>query len=133
MMSQVVEVEVTPAGEVKVHRVVCAVDCGQMINPKTVQGQVEGGVLFGLTAALYGEITIENGRVQQRNFGDYKPIRMSGAPPIEIYLTVNREKPGGMGEAPTAGIAPALLNAVYAACGVRARQLPLSRTKLIKA
>jgi isoquinoline 1-oxidoreductase beta subunit len=133
LMSQIVEVEVTPAGQIKVHRVVCAVDCGQMINPQTVRAQVEGGILFGLTAALQGEITIRDGRVEQTNFGDYPPLRLRDAPAIDVHLVENHEVSGGMGEPPTAGIGPALANAVFAATAVRVRQLPLSRTSLKKA
>ena len=130
-LSQVAEVEVTKTGEVKVHRVVCVVDCGQMMNPQTVRAQVQGGILFGLTAALQGEITIQNGRVEQSNFSDYMPLRMRDAPKIEVYLIENHEAPGGMGEPPTAGIAPAVFNAVFAATGKRVRQIPLSKTKLV--
>jgi CO/xanthine dehydrogenase Mo-binding subunit len=131
LMSQVHEVEVTPDGEVKVHRVVIAIDCGQMINPETVRAQAEGGVLFGLTAALQGEITIKDGRVEQSNFNNYLPLRMRDTPKIEVYLVENHEAPGGMGEPPTAGAAPALFNAVFAATGKRVRQIPLNKTKLV--
>jgi CO/xanthine dehydrogenase Mo-binding subunit len=131
LMAQVHEVEVTPEGEVKVHRVVIAIDCGQMMNPETVRAQAEGGVLFGLTAALQGEITIKDGRVEQSNFNNYTPMRMKDAPKIEVYLTESHEAPGGMGEPPTAGAAPALFNAVFAATGKRIREIPLSKAKLV--
>jgi isoquinoline 1-oxidoreductase beta subunit len=133
MMASVAEVEVTPAGLVKVHRVVCAVDCGRMINPLTVRGQVEGGVNFGLTAILYGEITVKDGQVQQSNFGDYRPLRMAEAPLVEVHLIDSAEDPGGMGEAPTAAIGPAVVNAVFAAVGVRVRTLPLKAADLKQA
>ncbi len=130
MMAQVAEVEITDDGEVKVRRVVCAVDCGQMINPQTVRAQVEGGIVFGLSAVLSGEITIAGGRVEQGNFGDYPPLRMGDSPVIEAYLVENHEPSGGMGEAATAGIGPAVTNAVFAASQTRVRELPLSRATL---
>jgi isoquinoline 1-oxidoreductase beta subunit len=131
LMAQVHEVEVTPEGEVKVHRVVIAIDCGQMINPETVRAQAEGGVLFGLTAALQGQITIKDGRVEQSNFNNYTPMRMKDAPKIEVYLIENHEAPGGMGEPPTAGAAPAVFIAIFAATGKRIREIPLSNAKLV--
>ena len=120
-MAQVAEVEVTGAGEVGVRRVVCAVDCGTIINPDTVTAQVEGGIVFGISGALWGEITLKNGRVEQSNFHDYRVLRMNETPPIEVHLVRNLEKPGGMGEPATAAIAPALANAVFAATGRRVR------------
>jgi isoquinoline 1-oxidoreductase beta subunit len=127
-LAQVAEVEVTPTGEIGVRRVVCAVDCGTIINPDTVKAQIEGGVVFGIGAALWGEITVKNGRVEQSNFHDYRVLRMKEAPPIEVHLVRNFEAPGGIGEPGTAGIGPALANAVFAATGVRIRQLPLEKT-----
>ncbi|MBS0419712.1 MAG: xanthine dehydrogenase family protein molybdopterin-binding subunit [Proteobacteria bacterium] len=126
-LAQVVEVEVDSTRHVKVHRVVCALDCGQLVNPDTVHAQLEGGTMFGLSAALYNEITFESGRVQQRNFNDFRTLRMSEAPRVESYLIENHEKPGGVGETGTAGAAAALCNAIYAACGVRVRTLPVAR------
>jgi isoquinoline 1-oxidoreductase beta subunit len=110
-----------------VHRVVCACDCGQMVNPDIVTAQIEGGIVYGLSGALWGEITLENGRVEQSNFNDYRVMRMNESPVIETHLVVNHEKPGGMGEPATACIAPAVANAVYAAIGKRIRTLPLQR------
>jgi CO/xanthine dehydrogenase Mo-binding subunit len=133
MMAQVVEVEVSDTGALKVHRVVCVVDPGQIINPTTVLAQVQGGIMFGLTAALKGDITFANGRVQQTNFGDYQPLRITETPVIESYILETHEPSGGMGEAPTAGIGPALTNAIFNASGVRVRQLPVSKTKLVRA
>jgi isoquinoline 1-oxidoreductase beta subunit len=124
-MSLVAEVEVTPAGMVKVHRLVCAVDCGIVVNPDTIAAQVEGGTLFGLTAALYGAITLRNGRVEQSNFNDYRPIRMNETPRIETYIVESGEAPGGFGEAPCAIVAPAVTNAIFAATGKRIRTLPI--------
>jgi isoquinoline 1-oxidoreductase beta subunit len=126
-VAQVAEVEVTSAGEIAVRRVVCAADCGTMINPDTVAAQIESGVVFGISGALWGEITIRNGRVEQSNFHDYRVARMSEIPPIEVHLVRNLEKPGGLGEPGTAAVAPALANAIYAATGKRIRQLPLQK------
>jgi len=124
-MAQVAEVSVGPDGDVRLHRVVCAVDCGQNINPDTIAAQMEGGIMFGATAALWGEITVDKGRVQQSNFGDYRPMRMSESPTVEVHIVNNHDDPGGIGEPGTAGIAPALANAVFAATGKRIRKLPI--------
>jgi len=126
-LAQVVEVEVDSARQVKVRRVICVLDCGQLVNPDTVHAQLEGGSLFGLSAALYNEITFEGGRVQQSNFNDFRSLRISEAPKVETHLIENREKPGGVGETATAAVAAALCNAIYSACGVRVRTLPVAR------
>jgi len=125
-LAQVAEVEVSKTGEVRVHRIVCAVDCGTIVNPDIVKAQVEGGVVFGISGALWGEITLKNGRVEQSNFNNYRALRMNEAPPIEVHLVRNGEAPGGMGEPGTAATAPALANAFFAATGKRIRKLPLS-------
>jgi isoquinoline 1-oxidoreductase beta subunit len=124
-MAQVAEVSVGADGEVRVHRVVCALDCGQVVNPDTVTAQMEGGIVFGLSAALWGEITVDKGRVQQSNFGDYRVLRMNEAPAVEVHIVTSRDEPGGIGEPGTAGIAPAVANAVFAATGKRIRTLPI--------
>jgi isoquinoline 1-oxidoreductase beta subunit len=129
-LSQVAEVEVASDGSVKVHRIVCAVDCGIVINPDTIAAQVEGGALFGLTAALYGAITLKNGRVEQRNFNDYRPMRINEVPVIETHLVKSAEPPGGIGEAPTAAVTPAVTNAIFAATGKRIRTLPIDPQQL---
>ena len=129
-LSQVAEVEVAKDGTVRVRRIVCAVDCGVVINPNTIAAQVEGGALFGLTAALYGAITLKNGRVEQSNFHDYAPMRIHETPAIETHLVKSDEPPGGFGEAPTAAVAPAVTNAIFAATGKRIRTLPI-RTALL--
>jgi isoquinoline 1-oxidoreductase beta subunit len=102
-------------------------DCGQVINPDSIHAQLEGGVVFGLSAVLHGEITIANGRVQQSNFHDYRVQRLSEVPVIETHLINSAESPGGVGETGTACIAAAVCNAVYAAIGKRIRSLPISR------
>jgi isoquinoline 1-oxidoreductase beta subunit len=124
-LSQVAEVEVSSAGSVRVHRLVTAVDCGMFVNPDTIAAQMEGGSLFGLTAALYGEITLKRGRVEQSNFHDYRPLRINETPVMETHLVTNTEAPGGIGEAATAIVAPAVANAVFAATGKRVHTLPL--------
>ena len=128
--STVAELEVAPDGSVRVHRVVCAADCGMVVNPDTVAAQFEGGTLFGLTAALHGAITLKRGRVQQSNFHDYRPLRMNDSPRVETYLVKSAEPPGGVGETPTSAIAPAVTNAVFAATGVRIRTLPIDSALL---
>lgn len=124
-MAQVAEVSVGPDGDVQVHRVVCAVDCGQAVNPDGIIAQMEGGIVFGASAALWNEITLANGRVQQSNFGDYRMMRINEAPVVEVHIVNSRDEPGGIGEPGTAGIAPALTNAVFAATGKRIRKLPI--------
>jgi isoquinoline 1-oxidoreductase beta subunit len=124
-LAQVAEVSVGADGDVRVHRVVCAVDCGHTVNPDTIVAQMEGGIVFGASAALWDEITVEKGRVQQTNFGDYRVMRMNESPSIEVYIVNSRDEPGGIGEPGTAGIAPALANAVFAATGKRVRKLPI--------
>ncbi len=123
-LAQVAEVEVSKDGAVRVRRVVCAVDCGTVVNPDTVRAQVQSAIIFGLTAALRGEITLKGGRVEQSNFHDYQMLRMNETPAIEVYIVNNGEQPGGMGEAGTSAIAPALTNAIFAATGKRIRKLP---------
>jgi isoquinoline 1-oxidoreductase beta subunit len=123
-MAQVAEVSVQ--GEtVRVHRVVVAADLGRMVNPNIVKQQIEGSIVYGLSAVLHGEITLEGGRVQQTNFHDYPVLRMSESPAIEMHLVDSDEKPGGIGEPGTALIGPTVANAVFAATGKRLRRLPL--------
>ena len=129
-LAQVAEVEVAKDGSVRVHRVVCAMDCGTVINPDTVQAQIQGGVMFGVTAALYGEITLKNGRVEQTNFDTYQVLRINEAPAIEVHVVRSTEPPGGMGEAGTSGIVPAIANAVFAATGQRLRKMPIDTNAL---
>jgi CO/xanthine dehydrogenase Mo-binding subunit len=126
-LAQVAEVEVTSNGEIRPRRIVCAVDCGSIINPDTVKAQIEGGIVFGMSGALWGEITLKNGRVEQSNFHEYRVARMNETPPIEVYLVRNLEAPGGIGEPGTAATAPALANAVFAITGKRIRQTPLQK------
>jgi isoquinoline 1-oxidoreductase beta subunit len=124
-LSQIAEVEVSKDGEVNVRRVVCAVDCGQIVNPDTITAQMEGGIVFGISATLWGEITFKNGRVEQGNFNDYRVLRINETPRIEVYLVKSTEPPGGIGEPGTIGIFPAVANAVFAVTGKRIRKLPI--------
>jgi isoquinoline 1-oxidoreductase beta subunit len=124
-LAQVADVEITGSGEVRVHRIVCAVDCGQIVNPDIVRAQIESGIVYGVSGALWGEVALNNGRVEQSNFHNYRVLRMNEAPPIEVYLLRNGEAPGGIGEPGTAVTAAALGNAIYAAIGKRLRKLPL--------
>jgi isoquinoline 1-oxidoreductase beta subunit len=126
-IATVVEAEIDEIGEVKLRRVTCAVDTGIAVNPDTVMAQLEGGLIFGLTAALYGEVTIDKGRVQQSNFNDYRMLRIDQAPKIEVHVIKSGEAPGGIGETGVTAGPPALRNAIYAATGVALRRLPIDR------
>ncbi len=130
-LAQVAEVEVSKDGAVRVRRVVCAVDCGTVVNPDTVQAQIQSGIIFGATAALYGEITLKNGRVEQTNFDTYQMLRMNEAPAIEVHIVKSAEPPGGMGETGTSAIVPAIANAIFAATGKRLRKMPVD-VRLLK-
>ena len=129
-IAQVAEVEVSRDGAVRVRRVVCAVDCGTVVNPDTVQAQIQSAIIFGVTAALYGEITLKNGRVEQTNFDTYQILRMNEAPAIEVHIVQTFEPPGGMGEAGTSAVVPAVTNAIFAATGKRLRKLPIDTEQL---
>jgi isoquinoline 1-oxidoreductase beta subunit len=129
-LAQVAEVEVSKDGAVRVRRVVCAVDCGTVVNPDTVRAQIQSAIIFGITAALHGEITLKDGRVEQSNFHNYQMLRINEAPAIEVYIVNSAEPPGGMGEAGTSAIAPAVTNAIFAATGKRFRKLPVDTTAL---
>ena len=123
-VAQVAEVSVE-AGRIRVHRVVCAVDCGIAVNPTTIEAQMESGIAFGLSAALSGAITLKDGRVQQSNFDDYRVLRLPDMPKVEVHIVASRERPGGVGEPGTPPIAPAVANAVAALTGQRLREMPL--------
>jgi isoquinoline 1-oxidoreductase beta subunit len=129
-VAQVAEVSVEKDGRVRVHRIVAAVDCGRTVNPDTVKAQLEGGIIFGLTAALKTEITLDKGRVQQRNFHDYPMVRMFESPQIEVYIVPSTEKPTGVGEPGVPPVAPAVANAIFAATGKRVRRLPIKAEDL---
>jgi isoquinoline 1-oxidoreductase beta subunit len=129
-VAHVAEVSVSPKGEVRVHRIVCAVDCGPVVNPDTVKAQLEGAAVFALTAALYGEISLEEGRVRQSNFHDYPMLRIDECPEIEAHIVESTEKQGGIGEPGVPSVAPAVGNAIFAATGKRIRRLPIRAENL---
>jgi isoquinoline 1-oxidoreductase beta subunit len=131
IVGEVAEVSVSQDGALKVERVVCAVDCGHVINPTTVEMQMESGIVYGLTAALYGEITIKEGRVEQANFDTYDMLRIAEMPVVETYLALSGgDKWGGIGEPGVPPIAPAVCNAIFAATGKRVRTLPFDTESL---
>jgi isoquinoline 1-oxidoreductase beta subunit len=121
------------SGAIRVHRVVCAVDCGRIVNPDTIAAQMESGIIFGLTAALYGAITFKDGRVEQGNFDDYPLLRLDETPQIEVHLVPSSEDPGGIGEPGVPPIAPAVANALFSLSGARVRSLPLTPDKVLAA
>ncbi|MGO9853392.1 MAG: molybdopterin cofactor-binding domain-containing protein [Steroidobacteraceae bacterium] len=129
-IATVVEAEVDARGQVRLRRVTSAVDTGIAVNPDSIEAQLQGGLIFGLTAALYGEVTVKNGRVQQSNFNDYRMLRIDQIPPIEVHVIKSGEAPGGIGETGVTAGPPALRNAIYAATGVALRRLPIDRESL---
>jgi isoquinoline 1-oxidoreductase beta subunit len=130
IVAQVAEVSVNPAGRVRVHKVVCAVDCGMVVNPEIVKAQMESGIVFGLSAALHNAITFRNGRVEQSNFNDYPILRMYEMPEVEVHIVPSDEPPGGVGEPGVPPIAPAVGNAIFSATGKRIRRLPVRAEEL---
>jgi len=128
----IVEAEVDEFGEINLRRVTSAVDTGIAVNPDTIAAQLQGGLIFGLTAALYGEITIDKGRVQQSNFNDYRMLRIDQTPKIEVHVIKSGEAPGGIGETGATAGPPALRNAIYAATGVPLRRMPIDRTLIAR-
>jgi isoquinoline 1-oxidoreductase beta subunit len=130
-LAQVAEISIA-RGAVKVHKIVCVVDCGQMINPRIVESQIESGIIFGLSAALWGEVTIAAGRVQQTNFNNYRLLRSNEMPEIDVHLVESEEPPGGIGEPAVALVAPAICNAIFAATGKRIRRLPIGSQNLLR-
>ncbi|HKD21207.1 MAG TPA: molybdopterin cofactor-binding domain-containing protein, partial [Rhizomicrobium sp.] len=131
IVAHVAEVEVGPDGSLKVHRIVSAIDCGMAVNPDGLKAQIEGGIIFGLSAALHGAITIDKGAVMQANFPDYEMVRLAETPQIEVHILENDSPLGGAGEPGVPPVAPAITNAIFAATGVRIRELPLSKQSLV--
>jgi len=132
IVAQVAEVSVNPAGRVRVHKVVCAIDCGMVVNPEIVKAQMESGIVFGLSAALHGAITFKDGRVEQSNFDDYPILRMYEMPTVEVFIVSSEEPLGGVGEPGVPPIAPAVGNAIFSATGKRIRRLPIRAEELKK-
>lgn len=130
-IAQVAEVSVDARGAIRVHRVVCAIDCGRIVNPDTIVAQMESGIIFGLSAALHGAITLKNGRVEQDNFDTYPPVRMNETPRIEVHIVPSPEPPGGVGEPGVPPIAPAVANALFAVSGIRVRSLPMTPERVL--
>jgi isoquinoline 1-oxidoreductase subunit beta len=130
-LAQVAEISIVD-GELKVHKIVCVVDCGQMVNPRIVESQIESGIVFGLSSALWGEVTIVGGQVQQTNFNNYRVLRNNELPALDVHLVDSEEAPGGIGETAVPLVAPALCNAIFAATGLRLRELPIGTRKLQK-
>jgi isoquinoline 1-oxidoreductase beta subunit len=128
-VAQVAEVSLQD-GKIRVHRVVAAVDCGMVVNPDGVRQQIEGAIVFGLSAALHGEITLKNGRVMQSNFDKYPPLRLAEMPQVEVHIVASGEHPTGIGEPGTPPIAPAVANAVFALTGKRLRRMPFDQENL---
>jgi isoquinoline 1-oxidoreductase beta subunit len=132
-LAHVAEVSLSNKGQLTVHRIVCAIDCGPVVNPETIRAQMEGGAVFALTALLYGEITFENGRVQQRNFHDYPMLRIHEMPQVQAHIVPSNERMGGVGEPGVPSVAPAVANALFALTGKRVRRLPIGAEDLRKA
>ena len=128
--AHVAEVSVAPDGGVRVHRFVCAIDCGIAVNPDQVRSQMEGGAIYALTAALYGKITLDKGRVQQSNFHDYPMLRIGEAPAVETIIVDSGQAPGGLGEPGVPPVAPAVTNAIFVLTGKRIRTLPIDKDLL---
>jgi isoquinoline 1-oxidoreductase beta subunit len=127
------EVSIGEDGSLNTERIICAVDCGQVINPDTVEAQIQSGIIYGLSAALYGRITVENGAVVEGNFDDSPVLRINETPKIEVHIVPSSEAPGGIGEVGTPGVAPSLLNAIFVATGKRLRSLPIDHNELRRA
>jgi isoquinoline 1-oxidoreductase subunit beta len=132
-VAEVAEVSVGADGTPKIHRVVAAVDCGMTVNPEIIRRQIEGSIVYGLSAALYGKITLSDGKVEQGNFHNYPVLRLSEMPKVEVHILPSTEKPGGIGEPGTPPVAPAVVNAIFAATGKRLRSLPIDTAALKKA
>ncbi|HEX2544722.1 MAG TPA: molybdopterin cofactor-binding domain-containing protein, partial [Ramlibacter sp.] len=129
-IATVLEAEVDSQGEILLRRLTSVVDTGIAVHPDTVAAQIEGGLVFGLSAALHGRISLKNGRIEQSNFHDYRVLRIHEVPPIDVHVVQSGEAPGGIGEAGTVAAAPALRNAIYAATGVPLRRMPVDRQAL---
>jgi isoquinoline 1-oxidoreductase beta subunit len=130
-LAQVAEISIEQ-GALKLHKITCVVDCGQMVNPRIVESQIESGIIFGLSAALWGEVTIAAGKVQQTNFNNYRVLRGNEMPEIDVQLLESGEPPGGIGEVAVALVAPAICNAIFTATGKRIRRLPIGPQNLLR-
>jgi isoquinoline 1-oxidoreductase beta subunit len=131
LADRVAEVEVTGSGDIRVHRIVCPVDCGRIVNPDIVRAQIESGVVDGISGALWGEVTLKDGRVERSNFPNYRVLRVNETPSIEVHLVHNDEAPGGIGEPGTAATAPALGDAIYGHGQAAPQAAPSARLALV--
>ena len=131
VVAEMVEVSVSKRGKLKVHRVDCVIDCGFAVNPDSVKAQIEGSIIMGMSAALFEQITLEDGRVSQSNFDDYRIARMRDTPEINVSIVKSDSAPTGSGEPGTSPIVPAITNAIFAATGKRIRRLPIGKQKLV--
>jgi CO/xanthine dehydrogenase Mo-binding subunit len=131
VVAQVAEVSVSKRGKLKVHRVDCVIDCGIVINPDSVKAQMEGSIIMGMSAALFEQITLEDGRVSQSNFDDYRIARMRDTPEINVSIVKSDAAPTGVGEPGTSPIVPAITNAIFAVTGKRLRRMPIGQQKLV--
>ncbi len=126
-VAEVAEVSVAGDGSVRVHKVVCAIDCGPVVNPAIVESQMQSAIVYGLTAALWGEVHVENGRIVEGNFDKYRMLRMAEMPVVEVHIVPSTDAQGGAGEPATPPIAPAVGNAIFALTGKRVRKLPIGK------
>jgi CO/xanthine dehydrogenase Mo-binding subunit len=129
LIAQVAEVSVA-GGALKVHKITCVIDCGQMVNPRIVESQIESGIVYGLSAALWGDITLRAGQVRETNFNTYRVLRSNEVPELDVHLIQSEEAPGGIGEAAVPPVAPAVCNALFAATRKRLRRLPIAGQSL---
>jgi len=129
-IAQVAEVSIE-AGRLKIHKITCVIDCGQTVNPRIVESQLESGIVYGLTAALWGNVTFRSGRVQQRNFNDHRVLRLNELPILDVQVIKSDARPGGVGESAVPPVAPSICNAIFAATGKRLRTLPIAAHELI--
>jgi CO/xanthine dehydrogenase Mo-binding subunit len=129
-IAQVAEVSIE-AGQLKIHKITCVIDCGQAVNPRIIESQLESGIVYGLSAALWGNITLRGGQVQQRNFNDQRVLRMDELPMLDVHIIASDARPGGIGELAVPPVAPSLCNAIFAATGKRLRTLPIAAHKLV--
>jgi isoquinoline 1-oxidoreductase subunit beta len=125
LIAQVAEVSIE-GGKLKVQRITCVIDCGQAVNPRIVESQLESGIVYGLSAALWGDVTLRGGRVQQSNFNNYRVLRLNELPELDVHVVASDAQPGGVGEVAVPLVAPALCNAIFAATGKRLRSLPVA-------
>jgi isoquinoline 1-oxidoreductase beta subunit len=124
-IAQIAEISLEE-GHLRVHRITCVIDCGQTVNPRIVESQLESGIVYGLSAVLWGDVTVQAGRVRERNFNGYRVLRLNEMPQLDVHIITSDAVPGGIGETAVPLVAPAICNAIFAATGKRLRSLPIS-------